>query len=107
MNGPCRSQDTVIYRDTCFVGIKEVSIASSFVNIFPNPLHSSSILQIINPSFFQAELKIYNVLGGEVKRQKITSQTTVINRDGMADGIYLFRVINERGESMGGKFVVE
>jgi hypothetical protein len=47
------------------------------------------------------------VLGGEVKRQKITSQTTVINRDGMADGIYLFRVINERGESMGGKFVVE
>jgi hypothetical protein len=73
--------------------------------ISPNPFHTTASLQL-NTSFSQAELKIYNVLGGEVKRQKITSQTTVINRDGMADGIY-FISVSDGEKEWRGRMVVE
>jgi hypothetical protein len=86
------------------VGIDEIANQNSF-SISPNPFHTTGTLHL-NPSFSQAELKIYNVLGGEVKRQKITSQTTVISRDGMADGIY-FISVNDGEKEWRGRVVVE
>jgi hypothetical protein len=76
------------------------------VTLSPNPFHFSTLLTL-SKEFKNAEFKIYNTFGELVKQQKITSQTTTINRDGLSDGIYLFQVIYSKGILTTGKFVIE
>jgi len=92
--------------DCSQAGIYETGYGKKDIRISPNPFHSTATLSIMAKDFSQAELKIYNILGEEVKRQMITEKTSVINRDGMSDGIYFIRVTD--GENAwSGKMVVE
>ena len=76
------------------------------VTLSPNPFHFSTLLTL-SKAFKNAEFKIYNTFGEQVRQQKIISQTTTINRDGLSGGIYLFQVINSKGNLTTGKFVIE
>jgi hypothetical protein len=76
------------------------------VTLSPNPFHFSTLLTL-SKAFKNVEFKIYNTFGELVRQQKITSQSTTINRDGLSNGIYLFQVINSKGNLTTGKFVIE
>lgn len=76
------------------------------VTILPNPFHFSTQLTL-NKAFENAELKIYNTSGFQIKQQKIISQTTTIYREGLSNGVYLFQIINSKGNLINGKFVIE
>jgi hypothetical protein len=75
-------------------------------NIFPNPFHSSALLNV-NPAFENSELKIYSVLGERIKQQSITNKSTIINREALSNGIYFFQATNVNGQVLTGKFIIE
>jgi hypothetical protein len=72
----------------------------------PNPFHFSTQLTL-SKTFSNAELKIFNTNGDQVRQQRISSQTTTIYRDRLSDGVYLFQVKNNNGKTTSGKFVIE
>jgi hypothetical protein len=74
--------------------------------IFPNPSGDLFNISIPVNDFRHATLKIYNTLGSLVKEQRITSENTVITREGMSNGIY-FVVVNNGERQWVGKMVVE
>lgn len=76
------------------------------VTLSPNPFHSSTLLTL-SKAFENADFKIYNTSGKQVRQQKIISQTTTIHREGLSNGIYLFQVINSKGNLTNGKFVIK
>jgi len=88
-------------------GLPEISSNKISSYLFPNPFHSSATFKISDAAFENSCLKIYNVLGEEIKQQTIINNTTIIFRDGMQDGIYFFRVINNNEQVVAGKFVIE
>lgn len=111
-NGHRLYPDTaILYPDTttaCALisGINSINATNISITISPNPFHSTSTLKL-NTDFENANLKIYNVLGEMVQQQKISSQSTIINRNELDNGIYFFSLINNKGNVASGKFVVE
>lgn len=61
------------------------------VELFPNPMHEWTILTI---SEFNDEglLEIYTMQGQLVKTIQLTHSSTLINKEGLSSGIYLFRI---------------
>lgn len=108
----CFSQNgETLYPDTVtscqlLTSIKNVSANSSSTKVFPNPFHTSTTFEV-NSDFKNAELKIYNTFGVQVRQVKITSQNTTINRDELSDGIYFFKAISKSGRTLNGKFIVQ
>jgi hypothetical protein len=80
--------------------------AEMSATLSPNPFHFSSQLTL-SKTFSNAELKIYNTNGDQVRQQRISSQTTTIYRDGLSDGVYLFQINNSKGKTASGKLVIE
>jgi len=72
----------------------------------PNPFHSSATLSISDSRFTKGDLKIYDVMGQLVQQQIITHQSTIINRKDLCDGLYFYRISNNEGLTLTGKFVV-
>jgi hypothetical protein len=106
----CFSQNGVtLYPDTlteCEL-ITESSSAHAYKSIAlsPNPFHVSTILYL-KKAFKPGVLKIYSTLGSLVKEQIITSENTVITREGLSNGIY-FVVVKDGENEWRGKVVVE
>jgi dienelactone hydrolase len=73
---------------------------------FPNPFHTTAVLKLDVSLADQAVLKIYNVLGSFLKQQSITSENTVITREGLRDGIY-FVVVRSGNQEWRSKISVE
>jgi hypothetical protein len=64
--------------------------------VYPNPFHSAATLHFNN--FSTASMKIYNAVGSLVKEQSITSENTLITREGLRDGIYFVVVSSTNKE---------
>jgi hypothetical protein len=79
--------------------------ADKSISLSPNPFHTSTTLYI-KSIFNAATLHIYNTLGSLVKEQSITSENTVITREGLSDGIY-FVVVSDGTQEWKGKVVIE
>jgi len=79
---------------------------NSSITLSPNPFHSTSTLSIFDSRFTKGDLKIYDLMGGLVQQQIITNQSTIINRNGLCDGLYFYRLSNSEGLMLTGKFVV-
>jgi hypothetical protein len=62
--------------------------------IYPNPLTSSSILQL-NTKANNAEVVIYDVLGKEMIRRKMDGNKMEIERGSLQSGVYFVRVRTE------------
>lgn len=102
---------TILYGDSLYPchdfnsGVTEQNINKSS-SVFPNPFHTSAQLEF-NSGNDKTELIIYNSLGAPVASKNIISRTTSINRDGLPDGIYFYKIINQKGNLSSGKFVIE
>lgn len=75
------------------------------VSVYPNPSHG-----IFNFSVNDANclVNIYNVLGQEVASSSITSNKGQINLSSQPKGIYIYRMLTEKGEPIStGRLIVE
>jgi PKD repeat protein len=92
----CHNTTDIANLTVLVIGIDDLQ-GNNRVHFSPNPFHSTTTLHLNNISP-QATLKIYNTLGSLVKEQSITSENTVITREGLSDGIYF--VVVSSGEKI-------
>lgn len=77
------------------------------VNVYPNPSHGVFTFDLTN-STGNFQVRIYNVLGEEVSTSIINSGKAEINLSSQSKGVYIYRLLTEKGESVStGRLVVE
>jgi len=75
-------------------GIEELNI-DNVINIYPNPLTSSSILQFntqLIPNESGAEVVIYDMVGKQMLRRKLTGSSMEIEKGGLESGVYFVKL---------------
>ena len=83
--------DDVMVNDS-LTGIADYSNENYF-NVYPNPFNETATIQIKTAiNFKNAELKIFDAIGREVKQQFIYSDEATIERDNLSQGIYLLKI---------------
>ncbi len=80
--------------------------------LYPNPNNGKFTIKVKNEeSVAKSAIEIYNVLGERVYSSLFqTSKVTLneINLSSQTSGMYLYRIINEKGQLQGeGKFIIE
>jgi hypothetical protein len=90
------------------VGIEE-SIKTDNLNVYPNPFSTETILKISSSIKIQnAELKIFNVLGNEVREiSGISSNEIVFERKNLQSGIYFYSLSERTIIYAYGKLIIE
>ncbi len=81
-----------------YVGIKENSFPNLNCSIYPNPSNGVFSLEIFNTEFVieNTEIKIVNVLGQEIKKEKLISKKQKINLEELQSGIYYLQLVNKQ-----------
>lgn len=87
-----------------FFGLEDIN-GNARVNCYPNPFNSQTTFEV-NIEFINSELKVYNLMGKEVKRQTIISPETIFIRGGLSAGIYFYELVNSKGSRVSGKFMI-
>lgn len=89
-------------------GVKNIGITKlSNVLVFPNPFTKETTIYTEH-ELKDAELVVYNILGNKQRHIKsIYSRQIVLERSGLAKGIYFFDIIESKARAGRGKIVVE
>jgi hypothetical protein len=88
------------------LGIDKISTNSTF-KIYPNPSNGIFNVSLENVSG-NPQINIYNVLGQQVYTSKLTTVETSLNLSNQAKGVYIYRVLNENGDSIStGRLVIQ
>ncbi len=73
------------------------------INTYPNPAVNDLTIQIKNGGGQDYQFIIYNILGREIRKFTIDSEAnaeTKMNISFLKKGVYLYRVINNRGKTI-------
>ncbi len=88
-------------------GVNAISQENHSLIISPNPFHTSAFVSVTS-LFEDADMKIYDVLGMLVHREKLESLTSFpLKRDKLSNGIYFLQITTEKGQSATLKFIVD
>jgi hypothetical protein len=90
-------------KDLCSLKVLEFE-TNSKINIFPNP--SKGAFEITGLES-KDQLKIYDVTGRLIYRDKINSNTYTLDLSSKDKGIYLYNVIKKDGSTSSGKLIKE
>lgn len=84
-------------------------LANTSFEIYPNPFCSITTLEISeNSEFSNYELRIYDVMGREVKNvTDIHKGKNTIDKGNLTSGIYFYTLSNSKGISGSGKFIIK
>ncbi len=77
------------------------------VNVFPNPATTTINFQITNGVVGNYQLKIYDLMGKEVRNYEITKTLTEISRENLPNGIYIYSLTDNKQFVSRGKLVLE
>lgn len=79
------------------------------ISVFPNPFSQYTTIQILNfGNHLDADLKVFNLTGKEVLAEIIrTSDSFIINRKKLADGVYFYQIIFEKEVIGRGKLLIQ
>jgi hypothetical protein len=94
---------SLIKIESCFTGRNELS-ANSLINIYPNPVFNN--LNIKASGIDVNELTLYDITSQKLL-QHTFSNSTSINTERLAKGIYIYEVRNRNGLMQNGKIVKE
>ena len=85
------------------------STTSDLISIYPNPFTDAATIKIGDGvKLANAELRIYDVLGKEVKRiSGITNNTVLLDSKGLSHGIYVYKFFNNGAEIASGKLMMK
>lgn len=96
-----------LFGNTAFAGISMLQNSQSAIYLYPNPFANTATLKINSSTILKnAEFKIYDVLGKEVKQIKVDASEITINRDELGNGIYFYKLINDEAIIATGKLIV-
>lgn len=99
--------DIFVAKVSATTGIAE-NLIKNHISIYPNPFSTTATLKINSAtSFKNAELKIYDVLGREVKHILVNTSEIIINRDELENGIYFYKLMNSQEVIVTGKIIIE
>jgi hypothetical protein len=99
--GPRVWNGTVDYCTTT-IGVEELK--SSQVSVYPNPFHES--VSFTFPDNKDRQIEIYNSTGEMVKPISTHESEFKLLRDGLSDGVYMYRVISDREKILSGKLII-
>jgi hypothetical protein len=86
------------------VGIQSFNNMIEMVTIYPNPFTTSITINNIS-QIENVEIKIYNVMGAEVKNSNITNQSTTIETGDLSPGIYFYKIMNNNKAVQSGRLI--
>ena len=92
---------------TCGVGVEEVTMNEKRLTVYPNP---TGEFLMVSAQFLVKEIQIENVVGQVVFNQPITNSTNQemkIDASCFPNGIYILKVVDEKGNVEIKKFVKE
>ena len=82
--------------------------ATSVITVSPNPFNNFTTLAIPDfKKYTELNLKIYDLFGREVRKQKIPDASTIIRRNDLHRGIYFYTINSSIQTVSTGKFIVE
>jgi hypothetical protein len=87
-------------RNFVLVAVPNVEISNLEVKVSPNPLHNQAIFEIKNTDSQNFTLKIFDQLG-RILHQQSTDNGQVIFQNTLSQGIYFYRIENEKGMASG------
>ena len=86
-------------------GINELN-STHFVNIFPNP--TTSTFTISKNTNEDLQFHLYNLIGQQILNKNLIESETIIERNNLATGTYLFSITNASGSIIdNGKLIFE
>ena len=80
---------------------------SSLIDIYPNPFSESAVIHIDDAQLIPSELKIYDLLGKEVKSYRIQNAEEKIYRNNLSSGLYYYRLLQKEQIVGIGKLMIE
>jgi len=102
--------DTINIMSPVVAGIPIISTKqNNVISLYPNPFNNSCTILINENNLHNAELKIYDIVGQEIKSVSIGNNKQItLNRDNLPSGMYFYRLIQNKTEVLSnGKFVIE
>jgi hypothetical protein len=96
------------YMEACFTGtvvVEDITLTKP-IHVYPNPAHSSATIEVNSIlSASELEFRLFDHLGREVLNSKF-KERYVFERQGLADGIYIWRASGKNGV-YSGKLVLD
>lgn len=88
-----------------FKGAYPVSVGPEYetiagINIYPNPTKELLTLDLGTNNLKNASIKVLDLLGKTITTQKVSSNKTSINLNGLTQGIYLVKFTNDLGSKV-------
>lgn len=88
------------------LGINGIDPYENRIFVFPNPFTSETFF-LFNSELKNAELKVYDMRGQEIKEVKsIFRKQITINRNNLPSGIYIYRLIQDNKMIATGKLII-
>ena len=104
------SSNPIIIEDKEESSITENNANKIHVSLCPNPMHLSATLKIDQNNFNnneEQEFVLYDLLGKEVLKRKLEKQETLINRENLQNGMYIYQIKNNDAIIASGKISVD
>ena len=93
---------------TGLIGVHEENIVPSSVSVYPNPFNEEATLAFTNVNISDATLEITDVLGNVVRVMNgLNGEDVRFNRDGLINGIYFYRLVNQGEVVATGKLSIQ
>jgi len=103
MSGPFN--DIGAYEYNSGVGTNENFSPGDQISVYPNPTNNYFIVDLNNNSFTNSMMIIYDIVGKEIKREKISESKTIFHHN-LPSGTYFYSILSGPKKS-DGKFVVQ
>ena len=77
----------------CATAVAESGSVSSIAVVFPNPFSESAVVTLSGEEGTQQhEMKIFDLLGNEVRSINFTGKQTTIERGNLSEGVYFYKI---------------
>lgn len=85
------------------------SLSTMSTSLYPNPFSDEATLKLSqNLDLSNTVLRIYDILGNQVKSMIVSSHTLTIKKGNeLSSGMYIFRVENAKGTAASGRFIIQ
>lgn len=94
---------------TCIAGVQQVQAVNAMIHLYPNPNNGQFTLNVQDANG-KLQLEIYNMLGKKVYNSALNHAmgNNTIDVGSQANGVYLYRIMEEGGALIGqGKLVIQ
>lgn len=104
MSGP--ANDIGAFEFNSGVGVNENTSSEYVISVYPNPSENYFSVDLKNNSPENLSITIYDVLGKEIKHEKLSENKTIIRHD-LRSGVYFYSIFTDSEKTQSGKIIVQ